>query len=268
MRVTFIGGGNMGEAIMGALLRKKVVTPEEITVSDISPTRLDDLFDKLGVNVTLNNSFAVTGAEVIILAVKPQVLSAVLEELNGKLAPSQLVLSIVAGAATARLRKGLGHAKIIRSMPNTPAQIGEGITVWKSTREVTKTQKGIARAVFNVMGMEIEVADEKYLDMATAVSGSGPAYVFYFVESLIEAAVKLGFSRDNAVILVLQTVNGSIHLMQKSDKTPAELRKAVTSPNGTTFAAITRLEKDDFQGLLYKAIEAAYSRAKELGKQK
>jgi len=153
-------------------------------------------------------------------------------------------------------------------MPNTPAQIGEGITVWKSTREVTKTQKGIARAVFNVMGMEIEVADEKYLDMATAVSGSGPAYVFYFVESLIEAAVKLGFSRDNAVILVLQTVNGSIHLMQKSDKTPAELRKAVTSPNGTTFAAITRLEKDDFQGLLYKAIEAAYSRAKELGKQK
>jgi pyrroline-5-carboxylate reductase len=265
MRITFIGGGNMGEAILAALLRKKVVTPDEITVSDVNPNRLDDINEKHGVKVTGNNSAAIADAEVVIIAVKPQILASVLAELNGKLKTTQLILSIVAGASIATIRKGLGHRKVIRTMPNTPAQISEGMTVWTATPEVTKTQKGTARAILKVMGQEIEVDDEKYLNMATAVSGSGPAYVFYFVESLIEAAVKLGFSREDAEKLVQQTVVGSVHLMQKSDKKPAELRKAVTSPGGTTFAAITQFEKDGFQGLVFKAIEAAHKRAIELG---
>jgi len=265
VRITFIGGGNMGEAILAALLRKKVVTPDEITVSDINPNRLDDLYEKYGINVTGNNTLAVADAEVIILAVKPQILASLLAELNGKLTTSQLVISIVAGASVATIRKGLGHRKVVRTMPNTPAQISEGMTVWTATPEVTRTQKGTARAILKVMGQEIEVDDEKYINMATAVSGSGPAYVFYFVESLTEAAVKLGFSREDAEKLVQQTVIGSVHLMQKSDKKPAELRKAVTSPGGTTFTAITQLERDGFQGLVFKAVESAHKRAIELG---
>ena len=265
MNVTFLGGGNMGEAILAALLRKKVVVPDQLTVSDINPNRLDDLYEKYGVNVTGNNVFAVASADVIVLAVKPQVLAAVLEEIKGKLTAQQFILSIVAGASIAVIRKGLKHRKIVRTMPNTPAQISEGITVWTATREVTRVQKGMARTILRVMGQEIEVADERYVDMATAVSGSGPAYVFYFVESLVEAAVRLGLTRVDAGKLVGQTVEGAVHLMHKSSKTPAELRQAVTSPGGTTFAALNQLERDGFQEIIYKAVVAAYQRALELG---
>jgi pyrroline-5-carboxylate reductase len=265
MHITFIGGGNMGEAIMAALLRKKVVAPDQITVSDVNAERLDVLYERYGVNTTGVNAIAIAPADVIVLAVKPQVLDSLLAELKGKIKTSQLVLSIIAGARIEKIRRGLAHKKIIRSMPNTPAQIGEGMTVWTATPEVTRAQKGSGCAILRVMGQEIEADDEKYLDMATAVSGSGPAYVFYFVESMIEAAVKLGFSREQAEKLVRQTVTGSVHLLQKSDKTPADLRKAVTSPGGTTFAAITQFEKDDFQGIVFKAVEAAHNRAKELG---
>ena len=256
----------MGEAIIAALLRRKVVVPEEITVSDIAPLRLDYLYEKYGVNITGNNSTAINDTEIIVLAIKPQILPDIMAELKGKFKATQVILSIIAGTGIQKLRKGLGHRRIVRSMPNTPAQIGEGITVWTTTPEVTKIQKGTARTILRVMGHEVEVDDEKYLDMATAVSGSGPAYVFYFIESMISAAQKLGFSEDTARTLVNQTVIGSVHLMQKSNKTPIEMRKAVTSPGGTTAAAIAQLEKEDFPGLLARAVMAAHNRAVQLGR--
>jgi pyrroline-5-carboxylate reductase len=265
MKITFIGGGNMGEAILAALLLKKVVTPDEINVSDINPSRLDYLYEKYGVNTLGNNKISIRETEVVILAVKPQVLPAIMDEIKGHFKPSQLVLSIIAGVGIGKLRNGLDHRKIVRSMPNTPAQISEGITVWTATPEVTKAQKGTARAILKVMGQEIEVNDEKYLDMATAVSGSGPAYIFYFVESLIKAAEKLGLTSEIAEKLVKQTIIGSVHLMQKSDKTPGELRRAVTSPGGTTAAALMILDTENYQGLIERAITAAYNRARELG---
>ena len=151
-------------------------------------------------------------------------------------------------------------------MPNTPAQIGEGMTVWTATSEVTESQKTQAKAILGVMGQEIYVDDEKFIDMATAISGSGPAYVYYFVEAFIEAAIKVGFSADVAEKLVMQTLTGAINLLQKSDKSSAELRRNVTSPGGTTAAAIEQMEKGDFKLVIEQAVDAAYQRAKELGK--
>lgn len=266
MHISFIGGGNMGEAIIASLLNKKVVSPAEVAVSDVNPARLDYLYEKYGVNTTGNNILALEEADVVVLAVKPQILAGVLTELKGKLKSSQLLLSIVAGAGIQKLRSGLGHAKIVRSMPNTPAQIGEGMTVWTATKEVTRLQKGQARSILRVMGQEIEVGNDDYIDMATAVSGSGPAYVFYFVESFIDAAEKLGWTPAEAEKLVVQTLNGAARLLQKSEKRPADLRRAVTSPGGTTAAAIAQLENDNFRDVLINAVAAAYTRAKELGK--
>jgi len=150
-------------------------------------------------------------------------------------------------------------------MPNTPAQIGEGISVWAATDEVTEQQREWAGSILGVMGKEIYVDDEKYIDMATAVSGSGPAYLFLFVESLVDAAVHIGLPRQTAQEVVLQTVLGSGHLIQKSGKEPAELRRMVTSPGGTTAEALLRLEKGGFSELLLQAVSAAYDKAKRLG---
>ncbi|HEX7474526.1 MAG TPA: pyrroline-5-carboxylate reductase, partial [Dehalococcoidales bacterium] len=177
----------------------------------------------------------------------------------------QLIISIIAGKSINTIRTGMGHNRIVRSMPNTPAQIGEGMTVWTATEQVTAEQKKWAAAILGVMGVEIYVDDEKYLDMATAVSGSGPAYVFLFVESMTEAAIKLGFTPEVAQKLVMQTLLGAGHLLQKSGKTPQELRRMVTSPGGTTAEAIATFEQGDFTGLVARAIKAAHEKAKKLG---
>jgi pyrroline-5-carboxylate reductase len=150
-------------------------------------------------------------------------------------------------------------------MPNTPAQVGQGISVWTATAEVTEKQKGQARSIINAMGKEIYADEEKYLDMATAVSGSGPAYFFLFAESLVEAAKSIGLPQDVAEKLVLQTMLGSGRLMEQSDNSPAELRRMVTSPGGTTAAALHKLEKGQFADLIKQAVAAAYKRARELG---
>jgi len=215
--------------------------------------------------VVSGNRLAAEKSDVVILAIKPQNLAEVMAELAGQLKPSQLALSIIAGAKIDTLCMGLTHRYVVRVMPNTPAQIGEGISVWTATAGVTKRQRGWAGSILGVMGEEIYVADEKYIDMATAVSGSGPAYLFLFVESLVDAAVHIGLPRQTAQELVLQTVLGSGHLIQKSGKEPAELRRMVTSPGGTTAEALLRLEKGGFSELLLQAVSAAYDKAKRLG---
>lgn len=265
MKITFIGCGIMGEAMLSAILDKGLSLPQAISVSDINEARRRHLKQKYGVEVVSTNPGALTGRDIIILAIKPQNLAEVMVELSGKLNPAQLVLSIIAGARINSLRIGLKHDCIARAMPNTPAQIGEGISVWTPTAEVTQQQKVWAGSILRAMGTEIFVDDEKYIDMATAVSGSGPAYIFLFMESLIDAAVNIGLPHDMAQELVLHTVLGSGHFIQRSDKPLAELREMVTSPGGTTEAALNKLAEKDFSNLIVQAVMAAYNRAQELG---
>lgn len=266
MKIAFIGGGNMGEAMLSALLGRGLSTKQAITVSDISETRRNYLEREYGVAVVSSNrEVVVVGSEVVVLAVKPQNLAAVMAELGGQLEPAQLVLSIIAGARIDTLCRGLGHGAVVRAMPNTPAQIGEGVSVWTTADGVTERQKGWAASILGAMGREVYVADERYIDMATAVSGSGPAYVFLFMESLVDAAVDIGLPAQVAQELVLQTVLGSGRLLQQSGKEAAELRRMVTSPGGTTAEALRRLEEGGFKELLLRAVTAAYEKAKQLG---
>jgi pyrroline-5-carboxylate reductase len=265
MKIAFIGGGNMGEAILAALIEKKLCTPADICVSDVSQERLQSLKDKYGVVVTGSNREAVAGKDVIVLAVKPQTLTEILPDLKGNLKATQLVLSIMAGVRISKIGEGLAHQRIVRSMPNTPARIGYGASGWTATSEVTKNQKDSARAILGAMGKEIYFDDEKYLDMVTAVSGSGPAYVFLLAEALIEAAVKIGLPRQEAETLVSQTMLGSAHLLEQSGQPPADLRRNVTSRGGTTEAALKVFENGGFSKLVEDAVKAAYNRAKELG---
>jgi len=256
----------MGEAMLSAILDKGLALPQAIFVSDISEARRQHLEQKYFVSVASSNRLVAEKGNVVILVIKPQNLAEVMAELNGQLKPAQLVLSIIAGARIETLCRGLNHSSIVRAMPNTPAQIGQGVSVWTATAEVTQQQREWASSILGAMGKEIYVGDERYIDMATAVSGSGPAYVFLFMESLIDAAVHIGLPHDIAQELVLQTVLGSGHFMQKSGKSPAELRKMVTSPGGTTAEALLQFERGKFADLIQQAVSAAYNRAKELGK--
>jgi pyrroline-5-carboxylate reductase len=263
IRIAFIGGGAMGEAMARCLLTKKVAAPQDMVVSDISSVRRELLSRKYAVSALADNRDAVKNADLIILAVKPQNLHQVMDELKG-LAPEQLVLSIVAGTTLSTLRRGLSHSSVIRAMPNMPAQIGEGMTIWTATTETEQRQKKLAQTVLAALGKEIYVADEKYLGMATALSGSGPAYVFLFIEALVDAGVHIGLPRDMAQQLVIQTILGSTYTVTETGKHPADLRNMVTSPGGTTTEALFRLEKRRFHSLILEAVAAAYRKAKRL----
>ena len=265
MKIAFIGGGNMGEAILAALLEKKLAVAKDICVSDVNRERLDYLKKQYNVAVAGSNKEAVIGKDVIVLAVKPQTLSEVLPDLKTNLKSTQLILSIIAGVTIGKIGQGLAHRRIVRSMPNTPARIGCGAAGWTATAEVTKEQKESARAILGAMGTEIYFDDEKYLDMVTAVSGSGPAYFFLLAECLIEAAVSIGLSRKDAETLVSQTMLGAANLLTQSGRPPAELRRSVTSKGGTTEAALTVFADGGFAGLVAEAVKAAHKRAKELG---
>jgi pyrroline-5-carboxylate reductase len=263
IRIAFIGGGAMGEAMVKCLLTEKVAAPQDMVVSDINPAQRELLSRQYRVSALADNSKAVANADLIILAVKPQNLPQVMEEIKG-LAPEQLVLSIVAGATLSSLCQGLNHSSVIRAMPNMPAQIGEGMTIWTATAETEQKQKELAQTVLGALGKEICVTDEKYLGMATALSGSGPAYVFLFIEALVDAGVHIGLPRDMAQELVTQTILGSTLTVEKTRKHPADLRNTVTSPGGTTTEALLQLEKGGFRSLILEAVAAAYRKAERL----
>ena len=264
-KITFVGGGAMGEAIIGSLIGKKLLNPTQICVSEPVPTRREYLNSTYGVTTETDNSQAVTGASVAVLAVKPQVLGPVMADLNGNLSPAALVVSIMAGVQIDTLRSGLCHEKIVRSMPNTPAQVGKGMTVWTDTAAVTDSDRAAAQAILEAMGEAIYAAEEHYLDMATGLSGSGPGFVYLLLEALIDAGVHIGFSRDQAQLMVLQTVEGSVELMRQSGLHPADLRNRVTSPAGTTAAGTLVLERAGVRSALIDAVDAAYRRSQELG---
>jgi len=266
-KIAFIGPGVMAEAMIAGLLRKELAKPENIIAAGPREERGNDLHKKYGIKVTTDNSSAVAHADVVVLAVKPQRLTEAMKGLKD-VRPGALVLSIIAGATIKKISTGLKHKAIVRSMPNTPGQIGEGITVWTASKEVTEEQQEIARALLGALGDEVFVEDESYLDMATALSGSGPAYVFLFTEALIDAGVHMGFPRRIAEQLVLQTIKGSASYYDQAARHPATLRNQVTSPGGTSAEALYYLEKAGFRTAISRAVWAAYQRSLELGKEK
>ena len=265
MRVAIVGAGVMAEAMIAGLLRDRAVTPGQLVASHPRRDRRELLAERHGIGMVARNAEAVAGAEIVVLAVKPQMLGRVMREIAPSLLPEQVVLSIVAGATLRTLATGLAHPAVVRSMPNTPAQIRRGISVWAAADACTATQRDLARRVLRALGTEHEVEDEEFVAMATALSGTGPTYLFAVMEALIDAGVHTGFPRELAHDLVVATLVGSAEYAAQSDLHPAQLRNAVTSPGGTSAAAIYELEKGRLRTVLSDAVWAAYRRTQELG---
>jgi pyrroline-5-carboxylate reductase len=264
MKIALIGGGTMGEAIIKSVLRKKLADKNSVTVSDVAAARRDQLNRKYGIRVTDDNVSALKGADAVILAIKPQEMPHVLGQLSGKL-KTQLIISIAAGVTLESICSKLNYRQVVRAMPNTPAQVGQGMTAWIAAKETSAANVETARSILKSMGEEQSFTDEKYIDMATAVSGSGPAYVFLFIEAMIDAGVHIGLPRATAQKLVIETIVGSAETMKKLEKHPAELKNMVTSPGGTTAEALLQLEKGGMRSLMIDAVAAAYNKAKSLG---
>jgi pyrroline-5-carboxylate reductase len=263
--VAFIGSGVMAEAMIKGLLNKQLISPAHIIASDTRTERVKELEDRYSLKGMTDNNRAAEAADILVLSIKPQVLGEVMPEVRRGAHSSKLVLSIIAGARIRTIADGVANASVVRAMPNTPAQIGQGITVWTATPEVLPPQRQQAEALLGALGEQIFVDDERYLDMATALSGTGPAYVFLFMEALIDAGVHMGFSRRDAERLVLQTMRGSIEYAEKSGLHPAQLRNQVTSPGGTSAEAIYHLEKGGLRTVISRAVWAAYRRSVALG---
>lgn len=264
--IATVGSGVMAESMIAGLLRAALVAPEQVVASHPRADRRDELVSRYRIRAVEDNAAAVREADIVVLAIKPQMLVRVGRELAPALRDGQLVISIIAGATTRALANALGHRAIVRSMPNTPAQLGRGMTVWYATPEVSAGQREQARVLLASLGAELEVDDENLVAMATAVSGTGPTYVFMVMEALIDAAVHLGFPRHVAHDLVIETLEGSTLFAKSSGMHPAQLRNMVTSPGGTSAAALHELESGRLRTVLSEAVWAAYRRTEELGR--
>ncbi len=272
VRLAFIGCGVMAEAIIAGLLRRKLVGADQIAGSHPRQARREELHVKYGIEMFEQNREAAleatpvepNGGSLVVLAVKPQRLRRVLEELKGSLIKEQLVVSVVAGARIETIAEELLHPSIVRTMPNTPAQIGEGVTAWTGSADVTEKQERQVCAMLDALGKTVRVENEHQIDMATALSATGPTYIFLVMEALIDAGVHMGFSRHVAQELVHQMLLGSVLFAKESHKHPAELRNMVTSPGGTSAEAIYQMEKGSLRTVLSKAVWAAYQRAEAL----
>jgi pyrroline-5-carboxylate reductase len=265
IKISFIGSGAMATAMIAGLYKKKLIDPKNVIASDPYPGQLEKLAGRYKVATTQSNVEAVKDRDVIVLSIKPQNLANVGEELRGHISPDALILSIIAGSPIRNIGQKFHHYRIVRVMPNTPARVGKGMSVWTGTEEVSEDQKKYAQAILAALGEEIFVANEDYLDMATALSGTGPAYVFMFMEAMIDAGVHMGFSRRVSEQLVYQTIDGSVAFARDSKRHPAELRNMVTSPGGTTADALYQMEKGGFRTVLSKAIWGAYQKSRKLG---
>ena len=263
-KIAVIGGGTMGATFIRAVTNAGVVEMNDLTVCEIVPDRRDWLAGEFdGIGVTGDQAEAVSNGEVVYLSVKPQDL----RSLNsGKATGSRLLISILAGSTIAEVQASTGAERIVRAMPNTPAQIGKGFTAWTATAGVTSEERGLVSALLDTMGEQLYVEDESVIDKITAVSGSGPAYVFLIMEAMINAAVNIGLRPDDARRMVLQTVIGSSEFMAQSGMHPAALKDMVTSPGGTTAAGLRVLEQQGVRGAIIDAVAAAHQRAEELGR--
>lgn len=266
--ISFIGAGVMAEAMISGLIRNDVIENGAIYASGPRQERLENLKRLYGINTFTSNPDAACHGNIVVLSIKPQVADKVFQEISRCLLQDVLIISIVAGTPISNIKNGLDRKLVVRSMPNTPAQIGQGITVWTSSREVTESQRLMAKTILNAFGEDIYVEEEYYLDMATALSGTGPAYVFLFMEAMVDAGVHLGFPRRIAERLVSKTVRGSVDYYENRDDPVhlARLRNEVTSPGGTSAAALYYLEKAGFRTAISRAIWAAYERSRDLGR--
>ncbi|MGB2750598.1 MAG: pyrroline-5-carboxylate reductase [Pyrinomonadaceae bacterium] len=268
LHLSFVGCGVMGESMIAGLLRQGIVDASQITASHPRESRRDELNERHGLAVVGENAGAIQDNSIVVICVKPQRLGHVVSDLGGRLNPGQMVISIVAGATIEKLAGELGTAKIVRAMPNTPSQIGAGITAWTCTEAVEEAERGHVREMLSALGKELFVETENMIDMATSLSATGPTYIFMVMEALTDAGVHLGFSRDMAKELVQETMLGSVKFAMESHKHPAELRNMVTSPGGTSAEAIYQMEKGSLRTVLSKAVYSAYKRAVDLGKKK
>jgi len=263
-----IGGGKMGSALITGILSRDLVPAENVTVSDVVKERREDLKRACGVNASDDNKKTVKSADIVILAVKPQIMAEILQETAAVVDTKKLIISIAAGISTqyieAYLKKG---ARVVRVMPNTPAMIGEGATAITSGAHATEGDMALALHIFEAVGIAVAVKED-LMDAITGLSGSGPAYGFVIIDALASAGVNMGISRDIALKLAAQTLLGAAKLCLRGDKHPAELRDMVTSPGGTTIAGLKALEEGRITATLIAAVEAATLRAKELGKKK
>jgi pyrroline-5-carboxylate reductase len=269
IQIAFIGPGVMAEAMLKGLLKKELAKPQQILISGPNPERNQELHDRYGVVPFSDNREAASQADIVVLSIKPQRMEKVMGELKGAINRDAFLLSIIAGASINKIASLSGHARIVRCMPNTPAQIGEGITVWTASPSVSEAQQHMTGAFLNAFGKEIFVEEEDYLDKATALSGTGPAYVYLFMEAMVDAGVHLGFPRRIAEKLVIETLRGSVDYYNDGDsdtKHLASLRNQVTSPGGTSAEALYYLEKAGFRTAISRAVWAAYQRSKELGR--
>lgn len=264
-RLAILGGGQMGGAILARALGSGLYSPGEVTVSDADAGARERLARDHGVRTLFDAVAATDAATCILVAVKPQVLAHVGRDLKESLRPGQVVLSIAAGVEIDTIRAALGHDEVVRAMPNTPAQVGQGVTAWCATPAVTPSSRAEVRALLGAVGTEFEVDSERYLDMVTAVSGSGPAWAMLVIEAMTDAGVNLGLHRDWAYELVLQTLAGSVALARETGRHPAVLRNSVTTPGGTTAAGLATMERAGLRAALADGISEAYRRATELG---
>ncbi len=265
--IGFIGAGAMGTAMIAGLLNKNIIKADYIIAADPHEEKGEKLVQDYGIRFTTENIEAAREADVLVFAVKPQILHRVMNPLRGKVDHASLIISIVASAKMRTLVGELLNSRVVRAMPNTPAQIGQGMTVWCATDEVEDRQRRQAASLLGALGEQLYVDDERLLDMATALSGSGPAYVFLFIEAMIDAGVRMGFTYRDASKLVMQTLRGASEFAQVSGLHPAQLRNQVTSPGGTTAAGLYELEKLHFRTAIAEGIWAAYQRAVELGEE-
>ncbi|HEX9962613.1 MAG TPA: pyrroline-5-carboxylate reductase [Pyrinomonadaceae bacterium] len=272
-KLAFIGCGVMAESIIAGLLRKNLVGARQIAGSHPRPNRRRELNEKYGIQVFEKNAEAVESVKasensVVALCVKPQRLKGVLQELKDVVSPGQIIFSIIAGARMETISETLGSRKIVRAMPNTPAQIGAGMTAWTCTEETSDAEKAQVKALLTALGKELFVETENMIDMATSLSATGPTYIFMVMEALTDAGVHMGFSREVSKELVQETMLGAVLFAMESHKHPAELRNMVTSPGGTSAEAIYQMEKGSLRTVLSKAVYAAYRRAVALGEKK
>jgi pyrroline-5-carboxylate reductase len=265
MRIGIVGGGFMGEAFLRGILRAEVAAPSDIAVAEISTARRTALSEH-DVRVTEDAESAVIGADLVLLAVKPPDIAATVEAMRGAIPSGAVLVSIAAGVALDEIQRLSGHRACVRVMPNLPAAIGEGAAVYLTSDAVSEAQRELVRKMLGAVATAVvEVHDDEEVDLATAVHGSGPAYIYMVIESIIDAAVRLGMKRPDATELVLATVAGAARYAVETGTHPAELRNAVTSPGGTTAAGLAELEAAGLRAAFDEAIEAAFARARELG---
>ncbi|MFA5239502.1 MAG: pyrroline-5-carboxylate reductase [Phycisphaerae bacterium] len=264
--IGFIGSGNMAEALIKGIIAAGLYKPANIFISDIRPGRLKQLAQKYKVRPAKDNSVLADKADIVVLSVKPQSMAEALKSIKDAVSNKQLVISIAAGVKTRRIAAVLGKAAIVRAMPNTPALIGEGASALFANAKAKPMLKK-AKAVFAAVGQVVVVGNEDLIDAVTAVSGSGPAYYFLLMEEMIKTAGKLGLPVSIAKDLVLQTAKGAALLAAEADRkgeTPAQLRQKVTSPGGTTEAALKVMAKGEFGSLIESALKKARDRSREL----